>query len=72
MVAGNSIHHAGLVLRVQTTAPVASLPDVLIHALRCLPFAESLVMVECAVIRGDVSLDFLRMKLPGKRNGAGW
>lgn len=70
MVAGNSIHHAGLVLPVQTTAPVASLPDVLIHALRCLPFAESLVMVECAVIRGDVSLDFLRMKLPGKRNGA--
>jgi len=32
---------------------VAALADVLIHALRCLSFAGSLVMVECAVTRGD-------------------
>ena len=41
----------------------------LIHALRCLPFAEALVMVECAVGRGDMTLGFLRDRLPGKRNG---
>ena len=49
--------------------PVAALGDVLIHALRCLPFRESLVMVECAVGRGDMTLDFFRRRLPGKRNG---
>jgi very-short-patch-repair endonuclease len=48
---------------------VAALADVLIHALRCLPFAESLVMVECAVTRGDMTVDFLRQRLPGHRNG---
>jgi hypothetical protein len=49
--------------------PVAALGDVLIHALRCLPFRESLIMVECAVGRGDMTLDFLRQRLPGTRNG---
>lgn len=49
--------------------PVAGLADVLIHALRCLPELESLVMVQCAVQRGDISADFLRRKLPGNRNG---
>ncbi|MCY1673114.1 DUF559 domain-containing protein [Pseudarthrobacter sp. SL88] len=48
---------------------VAALADVLIHALRCLPFAESLVMVECAVSRGDMTLEFLVQRLPGKRDG---
>lgn len=64
------IHHPGLLLPPYSTAPVAALADVLIHALRCLPFAESLVMVECAVSRGDMTLDFLRTRLPGRRNGA--
>jgi hypothetical protein len=45
------------------------LGDVLIHALRCLPFRDSLVTVECAVGRGDMTLDFLRRRLPGTRNG---
>ncbi|MFF2029994.1 type IV toxin-antitoxin system AbiEi family antitoxin domain-containing protein [Arthrobacter sp. NPDC058192] len=49
--------------------PVAGLADVLIHALHCLPELESLVMVQCAVGRGDISLDFLRGKLDGNRNG---
>lgn len=63
------IHHAGLLLPSHSYRPVAALADVLIHALRCLPFPESLVMVECAVSRGDMTLDFLRDRLPGKRNG---
>ncbi|MCO4256175.1 hypothetical protein [Pseudarthrobacter cellobiosi] len=44
-VTGNGIHHAGLLLPPQPDRPVAALADVLIHALRCLRFAESLVMV---------------------------
>lgn len=68
-VSGEGIHHAGLHLPPRSERPVAALGDVLIHALRCLPFAESLVMVECAVSRGDMTLDFLRQRLPGRRNG---
>lgn len=48
--------------------PVAGLADVLIHALHCLPVLQSLVMVQCATQRGDVTVDFLRRKLPGNRN----
>lgn len=48
--------------------PVAGLADVLIHALRCLPELESLVMVQCAAQRGDITVEFLRRKLPGNRN----
>lgn len=48
--------------------PVAGLADVLIHALRCLPELDALVMVQCAVGRGDVSLEFLKLKLQGNRN----
>ena len=48
--------------------PVAGLADVLIHALRCLPAVEALVMVQCAAQRGEVTVDFLRRKLPGNRN----
>ncbi|KRE74423.1 type IV toxin-antitoxin system AbiEi family antitoxin domain-containing protein [Arthrobacter sp. Soil762] len=48
--------------------PVAGLADVLIHSLRCLPAVESLVMLQCAAQRGDISLEFLRRKLPGNRN----
>jgi hypothetical protein len=40
--------------------PVAALPDVLLHALLCLPPLESLVMVESAYNRGDIDLTFLR------------
>jgi very-short-patch-repair endonuclease len=48
--------------------PVAGLADVLIHALRCLPELESLVMVQCAAQRGDITVEFLHRKLPGNRN----
>ncbi|MDQ1054185.1 very-short-patch-repair endonuclease [Arthrobacter sp. SORGH_AS 212] len=68
-VSGGAVHHAGLLLPPASYQPVAALADVLIHALRCLPVAESLVMVECAVSRGDMTLEFLLRRLPGKRNG---
>ncbi|MCH6468848.1 type IV toxin-antitoxin system AbiEi family antitoxin domain-containing protein [Sinomonas terrae] len=47
---------------------VASRADVLLHALRCLPELEALVMVESAVQQG-FSLDFLLERLQGRRNG---
>ena len=50
--------------------PVAGLADVLLHALRCLPELEALVMVQAAVSQGSITVDFLRRKLPGNRNGA--
>lgn len=50
------------------TLPMVGLADVLLHALHCLPEPEALVMVQCAVGRGDVSLAFLRGRLPGNRN----
>lgn len=66
---GGEIGHGGLLLEPHPHRPVAALGDVLLHALRCLPWRESLVMVDCAVGRGDMTLDFLRQRLPGKRNG---
>jgi very-short-patch-repair endonuclease len=48
--------------------PIAGLADVLIHSLRCLPEIEALVMVQCAAQSGNVTVDFLRGKLPGNRN----
>ncbi|MET3920257.1 DUF559 domain-containing protein [Arthrobacter sp. UYEF20] len=48
--------------------PVAGLADVLVHALHCLPETEALVMVQCAVGRGEISLNFLRGRLRGNRN----
>ena len=63
------VGHHGLLLEPHPYQPVAALGDVLIHALRCLPLLEALVMVDCAVGRGDMTLGFLRDRLPGKRNG---
>jgi very-short-patch-repair endonuclease len=67
--ADGEVAHRGLLLPAHPYVPVAALGDVLIHALRCLPPREALVMVECAVGRGDMTLEFLRERLPGKRNG---
>ncbi|MDP9903577.1 MULTISPECIES: DUF559 domain-containing protein [Arthrobacter] len=50
--------------------PVAGLADVLIHALRCRPELESLVIVQSAISRGLITADFLKTKLQGNRNGA--
>lgn len=52
----------------QALMPLASLADVLLDALRCLPEAESLVMVQSAVGHGDIDREFLRVNLPGRRN----
>lgn len=49
--------------------PYVALPDVLLHALFCLPPLEALVMVESAFIRGDITLDYLRRRLLGNRAG---
>lgn len=49
--------------------PVAGLADVLLHSTRCLPELESLVMVQSATGRGDISLGFLYAKAAGRRNG---
>jgi very-short-patch-repair endonuclease len=48
---------------------VAALPDVLLHALLCLPPLESLVMVESAYNRGDIDLAYLLRHLVGNRCG---
>lgn len=71
---GHRIHPAGVVPHgpcrhpKHPWLPVAGLADVLIHALRCLPDRHALVMVQSAVGRGDINLDFLRRKLAGNRN----
>lgn len=49
--------------------PYVALPDVLLHALLCLPPLEALVMVESAFTRGDIGLGYLRRHLPGNRGG---
>lgn len=48
---------------------LAALPDVLLHALLCLPELESLVMVECAYNRGDIEPSLLLRHLTGSRSG---
>jgi very-short-patch-repair endonuclease len=63
-----TLAHGRLLHPVHPWLPVAGLADVLIHAIRCLPETEALVMVQCATQRGDVTVDFLRRKLPGNRN----
>lgn len=63
-----TLTHGRLLHPVHPLLPVAGLADVLIHALHCLPEIEALVMVQSPVQQGDVTLDFLRRKLPGNRN----
>lgn len=48
---------------------VAALPDVLLHALLCLPPLEALVMVESACARGDIDPAYLLRHLRGNRCG---
>ncbi|MFJ5699369.1 endonuclease domain-containing protein [Arthrobacter sp. NPDC093139] len=61
-------HRLGLTQR-QHHGTLADLPDVLLHALLCLPPLESLVMVECAYNRGDIDPAFFRRHLAGNRCG---
>jgi very-short-patch-repair endonuclease len=48
---------------------VAGVADVLLHALRCRPELEAVVLVQSAVSQALLTTDFLRSKLPGNRNG---
>ena len=48
---------------------VASRADTLLHVIRCLPELEALVVVESAARQG-FSVDFLRERLPGRRNAS--
>lgn len=66
----NVVDHATCRHRAHPYLPVAGLADVLLHALRCLPEFEALVMVQSAVSQGNITVEFLRRKLPGNRNGA--
>lgn len=67
---------AGVVIHRESTVPpmfplpVAGLTDTLLHSLRCLPGVEAAIMVESAVLQGTTTLDYLRKRLPGNRNGA--
>ncbi|UXM90716.1 type IV toxin-antitoxin system AbiEi family antitoxin domain-containing protein [Paenarthrobacter sp. JL.01a] len=72
---GNGIPRTGVVDHAPCThpphphLPVAGVADVLLHALRCLPELEALVLVQSAVSQALLSPAFLNSKLPGKRNG---
>ena len=57
--------HGGLLFEPHPHRPVAALGDVLIHALRCLPFRESLVMVE---LDGRHHGDWAQVRKDQRRN----
>lgn len=54
------VDHAGVTHPPHPYLPVAGVADVLIHALRCRPELESLVMVQSAVSQALLSPDYLR------------
>lgn len=66
----NTVVHRESLVPHRTAEPVASITDILIHGLRCLPEVEAAVMVESAVRQGVTTLPYLRQRLPGNRNGA--
>lgn len=63
------VHHGQCIHPDHPYLPVAGVADVLLHALRCRPELEALVMVQGAVSQALLGPDFLRSKLPGNRNG---
>lgn len=66
----NAVVHRGSLVPHGTVEPVASVTDILIHGLRCLPQLEAAVMLESAVRQGVTTLPYLRCRLPGNRNGS--
>ncbi|MHA7223861.1 type IV toxin-antitoxin system AbiEi family antitoxin domain-containing protein [Arthrobacter sp. RHLT1-20] len=66
---GSCVSHRMPLTQPGVTGAVAALPDVLLHALLCLPPLEALVMVESAYGRGDIDLGFLLRHLVGNRCG---
>jgi very-short-patch-repair endonuclease len=66
---GGCVSHRLPLTQPPSHGTLAALPDVLLHALLCLPELESLVMVECAYNRGDIDTAFLLRHLSGNRCG---
>ncbi|KHL03500.1 hypothetical protein LK10_08690 [Sinomonas humi] len=64
----DAVIHRGTWVPPDAYAPVAGLADVVLHAVRCLPELEALLIAESAMHRG-LSMDFIRERLPGNRNG---
>jgi very-short-patch-repair endonuclease len=63
------VHHGACTYPVHPYLPVAGVGDVLLHAMRCLPELEALVMVQSAVSQALLTTAFLRRKMTGNRNG---
>lgn len=66
----NAVIHRESWVQAREPIRVASTADVLLHALRCLSAVDAAVMVECAVNQGVTTLEYIRARLPGNRNGA--
>lgn len=66
---GVHVNHRSLTVPAHPYLPLVGLGDVLLHALRCRPLPEAVVIVESAVRRGDIALSFLFEHLEGDRNG---
>ncbi|GAB3276743.1 hypothetical protein GCM10027449_16030 [Sinomonas notoginsengisoli] len=67
--APNAVVHRGSHVPPHPAAPVAGLTDVVLHALRCLPEFEALVIAESAVVQKGLAIKHLRDHLHGPRNG---
>lgn len=67
--AAGCISHRTPLIQEPRHRTLAALPDVLLHALLCLPELESLVMVECAYNRGEIDSASLYRHLGGNRFG---
>ncbi|MFJ4266022.1 DUF559 domain-containing protein [Paenarthrobacter nicotinovorans] len=63
------VHHGQCIHPGHLYLPVAGVGDVLLHAMRCLPELESLVMVQSAVSQALLTTEFLEKKMGGNRNG---
>ncbi|MEV7606512.1 type IV toxin-antitoxin system AbiEi family antitoxin domain-containing protein [Paenarthrobacter sp. NPDC089322] len=63
------VHHGECRHPAHPYLPVAGVADVLLHAMRCLPELEALVMVQSAVSQALLTTKFLGEKMTGNRNG---
>jgi very-short-patch-repair endonuclease len=63
------VSHGAISVPPMQRLPVAGLVDVVVHALRCLPEDDALVIAESALKSGNVALETLKIRLQGPRNG---
>ena len=68
-IGGAAVDHRLLTVPPLRRLPVAGLADVVLHALRCLPENDALVITEAALKSGRVEKEFLALHLEGRRNG---